>query len=226
MRAINTAELKLLTIEDPVEYEMEGIMQVPVNPAAGLTFASALRAFLRQDPDVIMIGEMRDLETAQIAIQAALTGHLVLSTLHTNDAPAAVTRLLDMGVEPFLLASTVEAVLAQRLVRRICPHCRTTDEPSAALRAQFGLISTSDGNGEFFRGSGCDHCGHTGYRGRMGIFEWLLFTEPLRELVARKAPAQLIRQKAAEEGMRPLREDGLRAARNGVTTLEELAKYI
>ena len=225
LRAINTPGLKLLTIEDPVEYEIEGIMQVPVNPVAGLTFASALRSFLRQDPDVIMVGEIRDLETAEIAIQAALTGHLVFSTLHTNDAPAAVTRLLNMGVEPFLLASTVEAILAQRLVRRICPHCRTEYEPSPALLAQLGLRAPAEHGGPFFHGRGCGQCGHTGYRGRMGIFEWLVLTESLRERVTQKAPVQLIRQQARELGMRTLREDAVRAVCAGATTLEEIAKH-
>ena len=225
LRAINQPELKLLTIEDPVEYELEGVMQVPINPAARLTFASALRSFLRQDPDVIMVGEIRDLETAQIAIQASLTGHLVLSTLHTNDAVSAVTRLRDMGVAPFLLASTVEAVLAQRLVRRICPHCRTAGEPAPALLAQLGVAGASLGNREVFRGRGCAHCSGTGYRGRMGIFEWLVLSEPLRELVAAGAPAHLIRQSAREQGMRSLRAEGLRAVFDGATTLEEILSY-
>ena len=201
-------------------------MQVPINPAAGLTFASALRAFLRQDPDVIMVGEIRDLETAQIAIQASLTGHLVLSTLHTNDAPGALTRLLDMGVEPFLAASTVEGVLSQRLVRRICPDCRAPDDPPPALLAQLGLASDPGGGRQFFCGRGCAQCGGTGYRGRTGIFEWLVLTEPLRELVAQKAPAFVIQQKARELGMRSLREDGLRAACSGATTLEEICRCL
>jgi len=208
-----------------VEYVIEGIMQVPVNPAAGLTFASALRAFLRQDPDVIMVGEIRDTETAQVAIQASLTGHLVMSTLHTNDAPAALTRLLDLGVEPFLLASTVEAVLAQRLVRRICPHCRTAYAPPPELLAQLDLAAESGGHRQFFHGRGCRQCGQTGYRGRIGIYEWLGMTEPLRELVAQKAPALLIRQQAREQGMRSLRDDGRRAVLRGATTVEEIIQH-
>ena len=223
--AINTPDRKLLTIEDPVEYEIEGIMQVPVNPVAGLTFASALRSFLRQDPDVIMVGEIRDLETAQIALQASLTGHLVFSTLHTNDAPAAVTRLLDMGVEPFLLATTVQAVLAQRLVRRICLNCRTAQKPSLELLSQLEIKPADAGAGQFFHGRGCAECGQTGYRGRKGIFEWLILSEPLRELVTQRAPAQVIRQKARELGMRTLREEGLRAVEAGITTIEEVLKY-
>ncbi len=225
LRVINTPDLKLLTAEDPVEYEIEGIMQVPVNPLVGLTFASALRSFLRQDPDVIMVGEIRDLETAQISIQASLTGHLVLSTLHTNDAAGAVTRLIDMGVEPFLIASTLEAVLAQRLVRRICPQCRTSYEPPPALLAQLGLTRASIGDRPFFYGRGCSHCSQTGYRGRMGIYEWLRMSEAIRDLIVAKAPTLLIRQKAVEQGMRTLRDDGLRAIFDGATTIEEVVKY-
>jgi len=225
LREINTSDLKILTVEDPVEYEIEGIMQVPVNPAVGLTFASALRSFLRQDPDVIMVGEIRDLETAQIAIQASLTGHLVLSTLHTNDAAGAITRLSDMGVEPFLIASTMEAVLAQRLVRRICPQCRTSYAPAVERLEQLGLTPSIVGDRPFYFGRGCAHCGQTGYRGRLGLYEWLRLTEPIRELIVAKAPALSIRQKAMEQGMRTLRDDGLRAIFEGATTVEEVVKY-
>ena len=225
LRLINTADLKLLTAEDPVEYEIEGIMQVPVNPLVGLTFAAALRSFLRQDPDVIMVGEIRDLETAQIAIQASLTGHLVLSTLHTNDAAGAVTRLIDMGVEPFLIASTLEAVLAQRLVRRVCTACRTAYEPTAALLKQLGIAPESVGDRQFFYGHGCPTCTQSGYRGRLGIYEWLRMSEAVRDLVAQRAPTLMIRQKALEQGMRTLRDDGLRAIFDGHTTIEEVIKY-
>ena len=225
LRAINAPDLKVLTIEDPVEFELDGAMQVPVNPVAGLTFAAALRAFLRQDPDVIMVGEIRDLETARIAIQASLTGHLVLSTLHTNDAASAVTRLLDMGVEAFLLASTVEAVLAQRLVRRICPDCRVAFHPSAAMLAQLELTAEDVAERPFYRGRGCARCAQTGYLGRTGIFEWLRLTDTLRELAANGAPALRLRQAAREQGMRTLREDGLRAVFNGATTTEEIVRY-
>ncbi|HEY0945574.1 MAG TPA: type II secretion system ATPase GspE [Opitutaceae bacterium] len=225
LRVINTPDLKLLTAEDPVEYEIEGIMQVPVNHGVGLTFAAALRSFLRQDPDVIMVGEIRDLETAQIAIQASLTGHLVLSTLHTNDAAGAVTRLVDMGVEPFLIASSLEAVLAQRLVRRVCPKCRTAYEPPATLLQQLGIDPVDIGNREFYYGRGCEVCSNTGYKGRMGIYEWLRMTEPIRELVVQKAPTLVIKQKALEQGMRTLRDDGLRAIFDGATTIEEVVKY-
>jgi type IV pilus assembly protein PilB len=225
LRIINTVDLKLLTAEDPVEYEIEGIMQVPVSPLVGLTFAAALRSFLRQDPDVIMVGEIRDLETAQIAIQASLTGHLVLSTLHTNDASGAVTRLIDMGVESFLIASSLEAVLAQRLVRRVCTQCRTSYVPPQDLLTQVGISRESIGERKFYYGKGCPNCNQAGYRGRMGIYEWLRVNEGVRDLITQKAPTLAIRQKAIEGGMRPLREDGLRAIFDGLTSIEEVIKY-
>jgi type IV pilus assembly protein PilB len=225
LRIINTVDLKLLTAEDPVEYEIEGIMQVPVNPLVGLTFASALRSFLRQDPDVIMVGEIRDLETAQISIQASLTGHLVLSTLHTNDSAGAVTRLIDMGVEPFLIASTLEAVLAQRLVRRICTQCKTSYDPAPELLAQLGVKRESVGDRQFFYGKGCPACTQSGYRGRLGIYEWLRMSEAVRDLVVQRAPTLMIRQKALEQGMRTLRDDGLRSIFDGHTSIEEIIKY-
>jgi type IV pilus assembly protein PilB len=225
LRIINTADLKLLTAEDPVEYEIEGIMQVPVNPLVGLTFAAALRSFLRQDPDVIMVGEIRDLETAQIAIQASLTGHLVLSTLHTNDSAGAVTRLVDMGVEPFLIASSLEAVLAQRLVRRVCVQCRTPYTPPSELLKQLAITPENVGDRQFFYGKGCPTCSQSGYRGRLGIYEWLRMSEGLRDLVGQKASTLVIRQKAIEQGMRTLRDDGLRAIFDGHTSIEEVIKY-
>jgi type IV pilus assembly protein PilB len=225
LRVINTTDLKILTAEDPVEYEIEGIMQVPVNPLVGLTFASALRSFLRQDPDVIMVGEIRDLETAQIAIQASLTGHLVLSTLHTNDAAGAVTRLIDMGVESFLIASTLEAVLAQRLVRRVCTQCKTAYAPSAELLKQAGISREAAGDRHFCYGRGCPGCNQSGYRGRMGIYEWLHISEPVRDLITERAPTLDIRQKAIQQGMRTLRDDGLRAIFDGHTSVEEVIRY-
>src|SRR5204863_9675021 len=170
LRRINTIDSKLLTAEEPVEYDLEGIIQVPVNEAIGLTFARALRAFLRQDPDRLMVGETRDLETAQISIQAPLTGHLVFTTLHTNDAPGAITRLIDMGVEPFLISSTLEAVLAQRLLRSICSQCRATYQPTQTLLEQLGLSRRDIGAKNFFYGKGCDACNQTGYKGRKGIY--------------------------------------------------------
>ncbi len=225
LRVINTVDLKLLTAEDPVEYEIEGIMQVPVNPLVGLTFAQALRSFLRQDPDVIMVGDIRDLETAQIAIQASLTGHLVLSTLHTNDSAGAVTRLVDMGVEPFLIASSVEAVLAQRLVRRVCVQCKTSYLPPADLLSQVGISRENVGSRQFYFGKGCPVCSQSGYKGRLGIYEWLRLSEAVRDLVTQRAPTLVIRQKAIEQGMRTLRDDGMRAIFDGNTSIEEVIKY-
>lgn len=225
LRRINTIDVKILTAEDPVEYDIEGIIQVPMNENVGMTFARALRAFLRQDPDKIMVGEIRDLETAQISIQASLTGHLVFSTLHTNDAPGAITRLIDMGVEPFLISSTMECVLAQRLVRTICKRCRTPYEPSEALLAQIGLSPHDIGDKTFYYGRGCAECNDSGYRGRMGVYELLDITDPIRDLINERAPAVVVRQKAIELGMQTLRESGLRAIFDGQTTLEEVIKY-
>jgi len=225
LRLINTVDLKLLTAEDPVEYDIDGIIQVPVHEGIGLTFARILRSFLRQDPDKILVGEIRDLETAQIAIQASLTGHLVLSTLHTNDAAGAVTRLNDMGAEPFLVAASLEGVLAQRLVRTICNDCRTSYEPSEAVLNQLGLSAHELGDKQFFTGRGCEVCGQTGLRGRRGLFELLDVTDPVRELITDRAPTVVIKQKAVELGMTTLREDGLRNIYKGVTTIEEVLKY-
>ena len=225
LRKINTIDSKLLTAEEPVEYDLEGVIQVPVNEGIGLTFARVLRAFLRQDPDRIMIGETRDLETAQIAIQASLTGHLVFTTLHTNDAPGAVTRMIDMGVEPFLISSTLEAVLGQRLLRRICPNCRTPYKPDEALLAQLDLSRRDIGSKEFHYGKGCDTCNHTGYKGRIGIYELMKITDPVRELINERAPTVVLKQKAIELGMVALRQDGLRSIFAGDTTIEEVLKY-
>jgi type IV pilus assembly protein PilB len=225
LRKINTIDSKLLTAEDPVEYEIEGIIQVPINEGIGLSFGRVLRAFLRQDPDRIMVGETRDIETAQIAIQASLTGHLVFTTLHTNDAAGAVTRLVDMGVEPFLISSSLEGVLAQRLIRRICPQCKTAYEPSENILSQLGLSIHDIGDKQFYYGKGCDHCNHTGYRGRKGIYELLKMTDAVRQLVNERAPGVVIKQKAIELGMTTLRDDGLRSIYDGDTTLEEVLKY-
>jgi type IV pilus assembly protein PilB len=225
LRKINTIDSKLLTAEEPVEYDLEGIVQVPVNEAIGLTFARALRAFLRQDPDRIMVGETRDLETAQISIQASLTGHLVFTTLHTNDAPGAITRLIDMGVEPFLISSTLEAVLGQRLLRSICLQCRTTYQPSETLLSQLGLSHCDIGEKNFHYGKGCDACNQTGYKGRKGIYELMKITDPLRELINERAPTVTLKEKAIELGMVTLRQDGLRSIFAGDTTIEEVLKY-
>lgn len=225
LNKINTIDSKLLTAEDPVEYDIEGIIQVPINEGIGLTFARVLRAFLRQDPDRIMVGETRDIETAQISIQASLTGHLVFSTLHTNDAPGAVTRLIDMGVEPFMISSSLEAVLAQRLIRKICPACRTAYEPKEAVLAQLGLSPHEIGDKNFYYGKGCDACNNTGYKGRKGIYELLDITDPIRDLINQRAPTVVLRQKAIEMGMITLRADGLRCIYDGETTIEEVLKY-
>jgi len=222
---INTVDCKLLTAEDPVEYEIEGIMQVNINDGVGLTFARALRAFLRQDPDRIMVGETRDLETAQIAVQASLTGHLVFTTLHTNDAPGAITRLIDMGVEPFLISSTIHGVLAQRLIRTICKACRTPYEPTEEALSSIGLTPHDIGDRTFYYGKGCPECDGKGYRGRKGIFELLTVTDPVRDLINQRAPSIVIRQKAVELGMVTLRDDGIRCIFNGETTVEEIVKY-
>jgi type IV pilus assembly protein PilB len=225
LRRVNTIDSKLLTAEDPVEYDIEGIMQVAVNEAVGMTFGKALRSFLRQDPDIIMVGEMRDLETAQISIQASLTGHLVLSTLHTNDSPGAVTRLIDMGVEPFLISSTLMAVLGQRLVRTICKNCRTPFEPTEAQLELLNLSPHDLGDKVFHYGRGCQTCNDTGYKGRKGIFELLIIGDAIRTLINERAPTVVLRQKAVELGMVTLREDGLRSIFDGDTTIEEVVKY-
>ena len=225
LREINTIDSKLLTAEDPVEYELDGIMQVPVNEAVGLTFARALRAFLRQDPDRIMVGELRDLETASIAIQASLTGHLVLSTLHTNDAAGAVTRLVDLGVEPFLISATLEGVLAQRLLRTICKECKVSYNPSQSILNQLGLTSHDTQGKQFFTGGGCGRCGNSGYKGRKGLFELMDINDPLRDLIIKRAPTLTLKQKAIEMGMVTLRQDGIRSIFDGITTIEEVLKY-
>jgi len=225
MRRVNTIDSKLLTAEDPVEFDIEGIMQVAIHDAAGMTFGKALRSFLRQDPDIIMVGEMRDLETAQISVQASLTGHLVLSTLHTNDAPGAVTRLVDMGVEPFLISSTLMGVLAQRLVRTICKNCRTPFEPTEKQLELLNLSPHDIGDKVFYYGRGCQTCNDTGYKGRKGIFELLVVAEPIRALINERAQTVVVRQKAVEMGMVTLREDGLRSIFEGATTIEEIVKY-
>jgi len=225
LNEINKVDTKVLTAEDPVEYDIEGIIQVPVNEGIGLTFGRVLRAFLRQDPDKIMVGETRDLETAQIAIQASLTGHLVLSTLHTNDAPGAVTRLVDMGVEPFMISASIEGVLGQRLIRKICPNCRTAYEPTEMVLAQLGLSPHEIGDRNFYYGKGCDTCNNTGYKGRKGIYELLDITDPIREMINQRAPSVVLKQKAIELGMTTLREDGLRSIYEGETTIEEVLKY-
>jgi len=219
---INSPDRKIITVEDPVEYQLKGVNQIPVRAKIGLTFATGLRHIVRQDPDVILVGEIRDLETADIAIQAALTGHLVFSTLHTNDAPGAITRLEDMGVEPYLVSSVLEGIVAQRLVRRICAACRVQDHPSRADLEALGV----DVNGRYdlFRGTGCDECRGTGYRGRFGIYELFPITEDVRSLVLRRASTPEIRRHAIEAGMTTLRLDGWWKARHGLTTVDEILR--
>ncbi len=225
LQAIHAPGVKILTAEDPVEYEIDGVMQLPIQPAIGLTFAHALRAFLRQDPDVVMVGEIRDAETAQVAMQAALTGHLVLSTLHTNDAVSTVTRLRDMGIEPYLLASTLAGVLAQRLLRRLCPHCRETYAPTAAELRDAGFADAEMDGRVFFRPGGCPQCGHTGYQGRTGIFEWLRCTETLRAVAVQDAPVWKLREHASREGLRTLREHAREKLLAGETSLAEVLRH-
>ena len=225
LREINTVDTKILTAEDPVEYDIDGIVQVPINEAIGVTFPRVLRAFLRQDPDRVLVGEIRDQDTAQIAIQAALTGHLVLSTLHTNDAAGAVTRFVDMGVQPFLLSATILGVLAQRLVRTICPYCKTAYKPSNTLLNQLGINPALLGQQQFYTGARCDKCANTGYKGRKGIHELLNASDPIRDLITQNVPSIVLRQKAIELGMTTLREDGIQNIFEGNTTIEEVLKY-
>ena len=225
LNRINSVEMKILTAEEPVEYDIEGLVQVPIHESVGNTFANILRAFLRQDPDAMMIGEIRDLETAQIAIQSSLTGHLVFSTLHTNDASGAITRLIDMDVEPYLISSTLEAVLGQRLVRLICEHCKTPYKPDEEVMKTLGVKEKDVEGRNFFYGRGCAKCNETGYHGRRGIYEYLTVTEPIRRLINERKPTLIIKDKAVEMGMRTLREDGIRNVLDGYTTVEEVVKY-
>jgi type IV pilus assembly protein PilB len=220
---LNTPDVNIITVEDPVEYQMLGINQVQVKPEIGLTFASGLRSILRQDPDIVMVGEIRDSETADIGVKAALTGHLVLSTLHTNDAPGAIARMVDMGIEPFLVSSSVLMVCAQRLIRKICPHCKEPEEVPADLRRRLSLTAEDDAT-TFFRGRGCSRCKETGYMGRSAILEVLLISEEMREQILHNTSAKAIRELALREGMRTLTMAGVAKARAGVTSLEEVLR--
>ena len=222
LNELNSEERNILTVEDPVEYQLAGIGQMQIKSKIDLTFASCLRHILRQDPDVIMIGEIRDLETAEIAIQASLTGHLVLSTLHTNDAASAVTRLIDMGIEPYLISSSVIGVMAQRLLRVICPECKQPYQPQDLSAVEAELRPLADGDIQLHQGAGCDACLSTGYKGRTGIFELLLIDDEIKDLIIQRRGAHVIKQAALSKGMTTLREDGLRRALTGVTTLEEV----
>ncbi|HEY3588316.1 MAG TPA: ATPase, T2SS/T4P/T4SS family, partial [Myxococcaceae bacterium] len=222
---INTPDLNILTVEDPVEYQIRGISQMAINPKIGLSFAAGLRSFLRQDPDVIMVGEIRDRETAEIAIQASLTGHLVFSTVHTNDAASAITRLVDMGVEPFLVASSLMAVMAQRLVRRVCQQCREVYQPTAEELKEVALTPDAvarAGNPSIYRAKGCDACGGTGYRGRTGIYEMLLVDDDIRQLTLKNVDSSSIKRTGVQKGMLTLLDDGARKVLAGETTLAEV----
>ena len=223
LRGINSNEKHIITVEDPVEFWLDSVRQIQVNARAGLTFSSGLRAILRHDPDVIMVGEIRDAETAQTAVHASLTGHLVFSTLHTNDAPGAVTRLVDMGIEPFLVSASLAGVLAQRLVRTVCHRCREPYEPPVGLLSEAGLLERKD-EITFYKGRGCSACNRTGYRGRTGIFELMAITEELREAILGKPSAKQLFDLAREAGLHTLREDGIEKAVKGITTLEEIAR--
>jgi type IV pilus assembly protein PilB len=224
LQEANRVEVKIITTEDPVEYDIDGLIQVPINEEIGVTFAKCLRSILRQDPDIILVGEIRDLETAQIAVEASLTGHIVFSTLHTNDAPSSVTRVTDLGLEPFLVTATLEAIIAQRLVRRICLRCRVEYEPSDEELYELELTRSEVSGRTFHYGKGCKECNGTGYRGRIAIFEMMLLNDRLRELIMQSASTAALRKVAQEEGMRTLRESGLLHIFDGITTIEEVVR--
>ncbi|MBI4981877.1 MAG: type II/IV secretion system protein, partial [Candidatus Omnitrophica bacterium] len=223
---INSSAVKIITIEDPVEYQLRGVNQVQVNPQIGFTFAAALRHMLRHDPDVMMVGEVRDYETAEIAIRSALTGHFVFSTLHTNDAAGAITRLLDMNIEPFLVSSSLECLVAQRLVRVICPKCKIPLKPEARqeIFSQIKDVEFDSKKVELYEGKGCEHCHFTGYRGRSAIHEILVVNEAIREMILSRASSQQIKQKAVSQGMRTLRHNGLQKVFSGETTFTEVVR--
>jgi len=224
LSAINDIETKIITTEDPVEYDIEGLIQVQINADIGLTFARCLRHILRQDPDVILVGEIRDMETAEIAIHASLTGHLLFSTLHTNDAPTAITRLLDLGLEPYMVTATLEAIIAQRLVRRICLNCRAEFQPTEEVLWELGLTPEEVRGRTFFFGKGCEQCNNTGYRGRTGLYEFMLLDDNLKDLILKQASTGVLAEEAKKRGMRTLRDSGLLAIYDGITTIEEVVK--
>jgi type IV pilus assembly protein PilB len=224
LNELNDIETKIITTEDPVEYDVDGLIQVQMKPDIGLTFARCLRSILRQDPDIILVGEIRDIETAQIAAQASLTGHVVFTTLHTNDAPSSVARLLDMGIEPFLITATVEGIVAQRLVRKICENCKTQFEPSDAQLMELQLLPEDVKDKKFYYGRGCSKCNGTGYRGRTGIFEIMVFNDEIRDLIMSQASTNVLRSAGQKGGMRLLRDNGLAAIYDGVTTIDEIVK--
>jgi type IV pilus assembly protein PilB len=224
LRELNDVSSKLITAEDPVEYDIDGIVQCQIRPEIELTFARILRAMLRQDPDTILIGEIRDKETAEISVQASLTGHLVFSTLHTNDAPAAIARLLDLGLEPFLVTATLEGIVAQRLVRRICNNCRAEYTPSEEQLMELELRPDDVAGKTFYFGKGCEQCNNTGYKGRQGIYEMMVLDDDMRDLIVKHASTQILRVEAKKRGMRTLRESGLLAIYDGVTSIEEVVR--
>jgi len=221
---LNSIESKLITTEDPIEYDLDGIVQVQMKPDIGLVFARCLRSILRQDPDIVMVGEIRDLETAEISAQASLTGHLVFTTLHTNDAPSSVARLLDLGTESFLITATVEAIISQRLVRKICTRCKTEFEPTEAQLMELSLKAEDVKGKKFYYGKGCSSCNKTGYRGRTGIFEIMVFNDEIRDLIMKNASTAVLREAAQRNGMKLLRDNGLEAIYNGITTIDEVVK--
>jgi len=221
---LNSIETKIITTEDPVEYDIDGLIQVQIKPDIGLVFARCLRHILRQDPDVILVGEIRDLETAEIAAQASLTGHVVFTTLHTTDAPSSIARLLDLGVEPFLVTATLEAIISQRLVRKICENCKTPFGPTEAQLMELQLTPDDVKGKKFYYGRGCDKCNGTGYRGRTGIFEIMVFNDELRDLIMNQASTAVLRAAGQKAGMRLLRDNGLAAIYDGITTIDEVAK--
>jgi type IV pilus assembly protein PilB len=222
LNELNDVAKKILTSEDPVEYDIDGLIQVQINPDIGLTFVRCLRHFLRQDPDIILIGEVRDLETAEIAVQSSLTGHLVFSTLHTNDATSAIARLLDLGLEPFLITATLEGIVAQRLVRTICPRCKEEVKPTEEVLMEVGLDAEALKEQTFYHGTGCDYCRGTGYSGRMAIFEIMLLDDDIRSLIMNRCSTGVLREAARKRGMRTLRQSGLLAVYDGSTTIEEV----
>jgi type IV pilus assembly protein PilB len=224
LKELNTIDTKIITTENPVEYDIDGLIQVQINTDIGLTFASCLRSILRQDPDIVMVGEVRDLVTGQIAIQASLTGHLVFTTLHTNDAPSTIARLIDLGLEPFLITATLEGIIAQRLVRKICKNCKKEFEPNEETLMEIGLKPEEVEGKKFYYGKGCEQCNNTGYRGRAGLFEIMIFNDELRDLVMKKSSTNLLRDAAQRNGMRLLRDNGLRLIYNGTTTIEEVVR--
>jgi type IV pilus assembly protein PilB len=221
---LNNIETKIITTEDPVEYDIDGLIQVQMKPDIGLTFARCLRSILRQDPDIILVGEIRDLETAEIAAQASLTGHVVFTTLHTNDAPSSIARILDLGVEPFLVTATLEGIVAQRLVRRICENCKTQFEPNETQLRELRITEDDIKGKKFYYGRGCDKCNNTGYKGRIGVFEIMTFNDEMRELVMNRASTNVLRVAAQKTGMRLLRDNGLAAIYDGITTIDEVVK--